>query len=390
MNNFDFYSPTKIYFGRNREMEIGQIIKDYGYRKIMFHYGQSSIKKTGLYDKVVNALNEAGIEYIELGGVEPNPKVSLVRTGVKLAKDNQIEMILAVGGGSVIDSAKAIACAYYLNDDPWCLNAHEVAPKQALPVGCILTISAAGSELSNSCVITNDETNVKSGFNSDLIRPKFSVLNPELTYTVSKYQTGCGIVDILMHTLERYLSDSGTNELAWGFSEGLMKAVLQAGLVALNDPNNYEARAILMLASSFSHNGLTGLGSKMYFTVHKLEHEVSGTFDHVAHGAGLSVLFPAWAQYVYRDYPALFSRLAKKVLGIDQTLSEMDASLEGIKALREYFKKLGMPTTWQELGITEDDLPRMANRLTKNNTSKVVGIKELDLQDIIMIFNLAK
>lgn len=390
MNNFDFYSPTKIYFGKERENEIGYIIKSFGYCRIMLHYGQNSIKKNGLYERIVKSLNENSIEYVELGGVLPNPKVSLVREGVKMAREAKIEMILAIGGGSVIDSTKAIACAYYLDVDPWCLNAHEVTPVKALPIGCILTISAAGSELSNSCVITNDKTNVKSGFNSDLIRPKFSILNPELTYTVSKYQTGCGIVDILMHTLERYLTNSGTSDLTWGFGEGLLKAVLNAGEKAIVDPTDYEARATLMLASSFSHNGLTGLGSKMYFTVHKLEHEISGTFDHVAHGAGLAVLFPAWALYVYQDFPALFSRLAYNVFGINKDFNEMDASLAGLNYLKAYFKRLGMPLTLKELGITEADFAPMAARLTKNNTSKILGIKDLDQDDILAIFKLAK
>lgn len=390
MLDFDFYSPTKIYFGKNREKEVGKIIKSYGFKKVLLHYGQSSIKKIGLYDNIINSLNKEKIDYVELGGVEPNPKVSLVREGVKLAKAEQVDLILAVGGGSVIDSSKAIACGYYLDCDPWLLNIHEVAPTKALPVATILTISAAGSELSNSCVITNDVNNVKSGFNSDLIRPLFSILNPELTFSVSKYQTGCGIVDIMMHTLERYLTDMGNNEFAMRMGEGLLKAVKAAGTVAIADPTNYDARSTLMIASSFSHNGLTGLGSKMYFTVHKLEHEISGMFDNVPHGAGLSVLFIAWAKYVVLDFIPLFSRLGYEVFDVDRNIDCKNASFMMINNLEAYFKSIGMPTKLDELNIDMTKLDFLATRITKNDQITVSGIKNLNKNDIINIFNLAK
>ena len=390
MLNFDFYSPTKIFFGKNREEEVGKIIKNYGYQKILLHYGQNSIKKIGLYDKVIESLKKEGIKFVELSGVEPNPKVSLVRRGVELAKSEQVEMILAVGGGSVIDSAKSIACGYYVNEDPWLFSNHTITPTKALPVGVILTISAAGSELSNSCVISNDETLVKSGFNSDLIRPLFSIMNPELTYSVSRYQTGCGIVDILMHTLERYLSDTGRNEFSLRIAEGLMKTVLEQGIKVIDDPTNYEARANLMIASSFSHNGLTGIGSKMYFTVHKLEHEISGTFDEVAHGAGLSVLFIAWAKYLYKDYLPIFSRFAYEVMEIDKTLEPDVATYKAICKLESYFRKIGMPVNFYELGIDMSKIEEMADRLTKGNTVTILGIKNLNKADIIEIFKLAK
>ena len=390
MINFEFYSPTKIFFGKNREEEVGKIIKNYGYQKVLLHYGKNSIKKIGLYDKVVESLKKEGIKFVELGGVEPNPKVSLVRKGIELVKSEGVELILAVGGGSVIDSAKSIACGACTTNDPWLFNAHELLPTKALPVGVILTISAAGSELSNSCVITNDETHVKSGFNSDLIRPLFSIMNPELTYTVSRYQTGCGIVDILMHTLERYLTDVGSNLFQQKIAEGLMKSVIEAGKIAIDDPTNYEARANLMIASSFSHNGLTGVGSKMYFTVHKLEHEISGTFDEVAHGAGLSVLFIAWAKYLYFNHLDMFSRFAYEVMGVDKNLDQASASLKGITMLEAYFRSIGMPVTLQELEIDMSKIEEMADRLTKGNTVTILGIKHLNKTDIIEIFKIAK
>ncbi len=390
MLNFDFYSPTKIFFGVGREEEVGKIIKGYGYKKILIHYGMGSIKKNGLYEKVINSLKKENIRYIELGSVEPNPKISLVRKGVELSKEESIDFILAIGGGSVIDSAKAIACGYYMDCDPWLLSNHTVVATKALPIGVILTISAAGSELSNSCVITNEELKIKSGFNTDIIRPLFAIMNPIITYTVSRFQTGCGIVDILMHTLERYLVDEGQNELQLSFCEALLKTVLKAGTDVTINPCDYDARATLMIASSFSHNGLTGIGAKTYFTIHKLEHELSGTFDEVAHGAGLSVLFIAWCKYIYREYLEIFSRFAYNVMEIDKDLENVVAVDRAISKLESYFRSLNMPVTWDELGIDITKFEEMANRLTKNDTVLVPGIKGLNKFDIINIFQLAR
>lgn len=389
MNDFIFYSPTKVYFGKDKENEIGNIIKAYQFNSVLLVYGMNSIKKTGLYDKVVKSLCDNGIKFLELSGIEPNPKLSKVKEGIKLIKEEPVDLVLAVGGGSVIDTAKAIACGFFLDQDPWCLNAHLVTPKNALPVGAILTISAAGSELSNSCVISNDETKVKSGFNSDLIRPLFTVLNPELTFTVSKYQTACGIVDILMHTLERFLNDIPCQYFTDEVAIGIMKTVIECGRIAYNDPLNYDARASLMLASSYSHNGLTGLGGNFYFTVHKLEHEISGTFDEVAHAAGLAVLYSGWALSVYDKLPHKFAKFARRVLDIN-TEDDLECAKEGIYALREYFKSIGMPITLSELGIYESDHVSMANRITKNDTVLVPGFVKLDKELILSIFDKIK
>lgn len=257
MTNFIYNTPTKVFFGKGYEHEVGEILKQYKIKKVLFHYGQNSIKASGLYDIVKKSLEQAKIEYIELGGVEPNPKISLVRDGVKICKEHNIELILAVGGGSVIDSAKSIAVGAKSTEDPWRFNAKEIEPIDALPVGVILTIAAAGSEMSNSCVITNEELKLKRGFNNELNRPLFAIMNPELTYTVSKYQTACGIVDIMMHTLERYFSSYEFIDLTDSIALSLLKAVKKAGLKALQNPQDYEARATLMWASSLSHNGLT-------------------------------------------------------------------------------------------------------------------------------------
>lgn len=389
MKNFEFYSPTKVYFGKDTEKQIGEIINSYNYKSVLLVYGQNSIKKIGLYDTVINSLNAQDIKFIELSNIEPNPKLSKVKEGVALIRKNPVDLILAVGGGSTIDTAKAIACAYYIEEDPWCLNAHLVKPLKALPVATILTISAAGSELSNSCVITNDDTKVKSGFNSDLIRPVFSILNPELTYTVSPYQTSCGIVDILMHTLERYLNDASNQYFTDEIALGLMKSVLKCGKMALANPYDYDARASLMIASSYSHNGLTGLGGNFYFTVHKLEHELSGTYDEIAHGAGLAALYSGWALTVYDKLPHKFARFAREIFNININ-DDLECAKEGILALKQYFQEINMPVSLSEFGITEEEHLEMAKRITKNDTVKVPGFVQLDLNLVLSIFNKIK
>lgn len=389
MNDFIFQSPTKIYFGRGKENLIGEIIKEYNFHKILLVYGKNSIKKSGLYDKVISSLKNNNVSYLELSGIEPNPKLSKVKEGLKLIKEEHVDLILAVGGGSVIDTAKAIACSYYIDEDPWCLNDHSVIPSQALPVGVILTISAAGSELSTSSVISNDETKVKSGYNTELNRPLFAVMNPELTFSVSKYQTACGIVDILMHTLERFLNDVPNQYFTDEIAIGLMRTVIECGKKAINNPLDYDARASLMLASSFSHNGLTGLGGNFYFTVHKLEHELSGTFDEVAHAAGLSVLYSGWALTVYEELPHKFAMFARRVLDINID-NNLECAKAGIIALKEYFKFIGMPTTLSELNIKEEDYLPMANRITKNDTITVPGFVKLDKKLVLSIFDKIK
>lgn len=381
MTNFEFYSPTKIYFGLNRETEVGTIIKQYGFHKILLHYGKSSIKKTGLYDKVIASLKSNNIEYVELAGVEPNPKIDMVRTGSELAKGEKVEMILAVGGGSVIDSSKAIACGTCVDFDPWLFNTHEKIPVKALPVGVILTISAAGSELSNSCVITNSEKMIKNGFNSDLVRPLFAIMNPALTFTVSKYQTACGIVDIMMHTMERYFVDEDSINFTDEIAFGLLKAVIKAGKKVMENPNDFEARASLMLASSFSHNGLTGMGTKMYFTVHRLEHVLSGTYDNVSHGAGLAVLFPAWAKWVYPKLETKFLRFALEVMKVEKQDTNDKTIMAAINKLESFYKELGMPTRFKDLKIDE----KAVDELIKKSTNIPSFIK-LDSRDIEMIY----
>ena len=385
MNNFEFISPTKIYFGKDKENEIGNIIKSYNFKKIAFIYGGGSIKKNKLYDSVIKSLNENDIEFIEIPGVEPNPKLSFVIDAINKLKDKQIEMILAVGGGSVIDSAKLISHAMYYNNNPFDFNEAKATNNNAIPVGVILTISAAGSELSDSCVISNDLITpyYKKGFNSPTNRPLFAILNPALTYSVSKFQTGCGIVDIMMHTLERYMNYNDDCMLSENISIGLLKTVLHYGKIAINDPSNYEARAELMLASSLSHNGLTGLGKKQLMRVHALEHVLSGCYDEVYHGEGLAILWPAWCYYVLDNKKAnmLLTKLAKE-------LFNKDSAIEGIEALKQYFNDIGMKTSLLDLKLNKPlDIEYMANEFK----GKIIkDFKDLDYQAFIEIFNLAK
>ena len=361
MNNFVYYTPTKVFFGKGEELKIGQILAEYGVKKILLHYGKSSIKKSGLYDVIVEKLKEANIEFVELGGVEPNPKLSLVLKGVEIVKREKVDLILAVGGGSVLDSSKAISAGAKVNFSPWKFSIGEEKVKDRIPVGSILTISAAGSDMSNSCVITNDETKEKRGFSSDFNRPLFSILNPELTYSVNKWQTACGVVDIMMHTLERYCSNGDDKEeLTDNLALGLLKAVYDAGKIVINNPTDYDARATLMWANSLSHNGLTGCGKVYFMAVHQMEHELSGMYDNISHGAGLAILWPQWAMNSYKASPKRFLRLAYEVLGIIPSGNDEKDIIEGISSLKAYFKSLGMPTSLREVNVEKDKLKDLA------------------------------
>lgn len=360
MENFIYYTPTKIFFGKKQEEKLGEILESYSVKKVLFHYGQGSIKKSGLYDSILRQFKAYKINFVELGGVSPNPKLSLVLEGIKLCKQEKVDLILAVGGGSVIDSAKSIAVGAKVDFNPWLFQTQEKTPIDHIPVGVILTIAAAGSDMSNSCVITNDLTSEKRGFTSEENRCLFAILNPELTYTVSPYQTACGIVDILMHTLERYFSLGEDTPLTDSIALGLMKSVIEAGKIVMKDPQNYNARATILWANSLSHNGLTGCGRNFIMSVHQLEHEISGMFDSVAHGAGLAVLWPAWARKAYKASINRFKRFAYEVMEIPSTDNSEADILKGIDALQQFFKEIGMPTTLRELNIDESAIPTLA------------------------------
>lgn len=378
MNSFIFHTPTKVFFGKNEEQKIGEILTKFNSKKILLHYGKISIIKSGLLEKIKTYLEKAEIKYVELGGVDPNPKLSLVEKGVELVKKEQVDFILAIGGGSVIDSAKSIAVGAFVEHSPWLFSTHEKTPRNALPLGVILTLAASGSDMSDSCVITNEKTKEKRGFNSPFNRPKFAVLNPELTYTVSAYQTACGIVDIMMHTLERFISIGEVTEPTDSIAIGLLKAVYQAGKVAIKEPKNYEARATLLWANSLSHNGLTSCGRAFVMSVHQLEHELSGMFDEIAHGAGLAILWPAWAKHAYPFAKDRFKRFVYEVMEIAPSGNE-DLDIEkGIQKLKDFFKEIGMPVTLKEVNITEDDIKKLAVNVTFHHTRIIRDVIEID------------
>ena len=387
MIDFDFVSPTKIYFGSNKEELIGQICNECGYKRVYIVIGQGSVKRNGLLDRVLASLDAQDIKYQILEGVRPNPTIDLCHKGIDEARIFAPNLILAIGGGSVIDTAKNIAVGYFYVGDSFDFNLHKAKPKKALPIGVILTIAASGSELSNSCVIQDDETQVKKGFNDDLVRPVFAIENPKLTYSVSKVQTAYGIVDIMMHTLERYFNGSSENEPADGFAEALLRSVIKSAKVVINNPTDYDARAVLMLMSSLSHNGLTSIGKGSLLYVHQLEHAVSGVYPDVAHAAGLAVLFPAWAKYYVNIDTDKFDSLARNVFGLNNK-NKLENAKAGIKEIEKLFDSLDMPKSFKDLGISEPDISKLVNLIT-NNGERVIKHpkKDMDGEVLTAIFN---
>ena len=392
MLNFTIHTTTEVVFGRDIEGQIGPKLKKIGAHRVLVHFGGSSARSSGLLDRVEKSLFDAGLSFIELGGVSPNPKVGMVRKGVELCKREGIDFILAVGGGSVIDSAKGIGMGVATGRDPWEFAATGTAPEKTLPIATVLTLAASGSETSNSCVLTNEETKEKRGITSQTNRPRISFLNPENTFTVSKFQTGCGIVDIMMHTLERYLTpQGGESDITDRIAEGVLIATRDAGRRALVNPNDYEARATLMWAGSVSHNDYTGCGRTRLFPVHKLEHELSAFRDEIAHGAGLSVLFPAWALYeMERDIPR-FAQLASRVLGVEMDFAHPERTArEGILTLKRFFEEINMPVHMAQLGIKPSDYEKLAENTVRTAGGAVKSYSALDKAAIMEIYRLAE
>lgn len=372
MIDFDFTNRTRIIFGKGKENEVADILSSYGFKRVLITYGGGSVKRNGLLQKVISLLDEKGIFHVEFGGILPNPIREYSKKGVEIARLNQIDCILAIGGGSVIDVSKSIAVSYHYDGDPFDFNLKKVTPTSALPIGVILTISAAGSESSTSCVIQDEKTEIKQGFNSELVRPLFAIENPELTYDVSAYQTACGITDIMMHSLERYFNESGAYQLSDDWALALVKNVMSAGLAALKNPHDYDARAALMIDSSLSHDGLTSLGKKSVFVVHPLEHAISGYKKEVAHGAGIAVCYLGWASCWASKKPEKFARLAECLFNIHGE-STQETAIMGVASFERFYKSIGMPTTLNELGLSEKDIPNLVKIATGNGT-RVVGL----------------
>ena len=386
MIDFDFISPTKIYFGNNKEELIGQICLNGGYKRVYIVIGQGSVKRNGLLDRVLASLDASGIKYKILEGVRVNPAIDLCHKGIEEARVFAPNLILAIGGGSVIDTAKNIAVGYFYAGDSFDFNLHKAKPTKALPVGVILTIAASGSELSNSCVIQDDKTGIKNGFNDDIVRPVFAIENPKLMYSLSKTQTSYGIVDIMMHTLERYFGASSDNEPADYFAEAVLKSVIKAAKAVNENPMDYDARAVLMLMSSFSHNDLTSIGKKKMLFVHQLEHAVSGLYPEVVHAAGLAVLFPAWAKYYVNYDTEKFDKLATNVFDLHNK-NKLENAKAGIKEIEKLFALLSMPASFNDLGIPKPDIERLVNTVT-NNGSRVIEhpAKNMDQEVVRTIY----
>ena len=392
MNNFNFYAPTKVVFGKGTENQTGSLVASQKCRKALIHYGSGSIKKTGLLDRIKKSLADAGVSFVELGGVVPNPRLSLVREGISLCKKEGVDFILAVGGGSVIDSAKAIGYGVTNNFDVWDIFEKKHSPENCLPIGVVLTIAASGSEMSNSAVITNEDGWKKRGSNSDTCRPKFAVMNPELTMTLPEYQTMCGSADILMHTMERYFTSQGNMQITDGIAESLMKTVISNTRILLKNPDDYDARAEIMWAGSLSHNDLTGLGNGASdFATHRLEHELGGMFD-VAHGAGLTALWGTWARYVYKDCLPRFKKFAVKVWDIKDEGTDEEIALRGIEAMENFYREIKMPVNLRELGInpTEAQITELAEKCSVATSGKVGSAKVLYKDDMRKIYEAAK
>ncbi len=393
MENFVYYTPTKVVFGRGGADRAGELVKQEGAAKVLIHYGGQSAVKSGLIDRTKAALDRAGVAHVELGGVVPNPHLSKVREGIDLCKEAGVDFILAVGGGSVIDSAKAIA--YGLaepEEDVWTLFQHIRTARACLPVASILTIAAAGSEMSNSCVITNAETGEKRAYNDDISRPRFTIMDPELTMTLPDYQTQSGCADIMMHTMERYFTGvKDPMELTDGLAEALLRTVMKYAAVLHKNPKSYEARAEVMWAGSLAHNDLTGCGTdRGDWTTHMMEHELGGMFD-VTHGAGLAAIWSSWARYVYKDNLPRFVKYAVNVMGVAPGGSDEETALKGISAMEDFYRSIAMPTNLRELGIapTEEQILQMAKSCAQACGGVKGSIKVLREADMAAIYRAA-
>ncbi|MDR3012213.1 MAG: iron-containing alcohol dehydrogenase [Chitinispirillales bacterium] len=388
MENFVFQNKTKIIFGRDTENQVGEEVAAYA-KKILLHYGGGSIKKSGLYDRVTASLKKAGVEYIELGGAQPNPRLSLVKQGIDICRKEGIKFILAVGGGSAIDSAKAMAVGVPYSGDVWDFYSGKGMPEKALDVATVLTIPAAGSESSPSSVITNEDGDLKRGLTTDLIRPVFSILNPVLTFTLPAYQTACGAADIMAHIMERYFTTTQCADFTDRLCEAAMKTIIHNVPTCINEPENYDARAEVMWAGCVSHNDLLGTGRNQDWSSHGIEHEISGIYD-VAHGAGLAVVFPAWMKYVYKSNVNRFVQFASRVWGIDIDFHNQEkTALAGIAALEKFFISIGMPVRLKEMDVGADRLEEMADKCTGSGSWTIGGFMSLDRNAVLEILKLA-
>ncbi len=387
MENFNFYSPTEFVFGKDRENEVGALVKKHGGSRVLVHFGGGSAVRSGLLDRVKASLTAEGVYFTELGGVQPNPRDTLVYKGIEICKAENIDFILSVGGGSTIDSSKAIAAGVLYDGDFWDFYCGKAGIQKALPVGTVLTIAAAGSEGSPSSVITQDATGTKRGTGSDLIRPKFSVLNPALTCTLPAYQTACGAADIMAHVFERYFTNTPEVEITDRLCEAVLLTVIKETPRAIAEPENYDARANIMWAGMVAHNDIVGVGRSQDWNSHNIEHELSGLYD-VAHGAGLAVIMPSWMEFVMSHNVMRFAQMATRLWGCQMNFEHPEVTaLEGIRRFRRFLHDIGLPINLAELGAKEEDIPTLvANQGVKDRTW---GFVRLSSDDITMIYKIA-
>lgn len=393
MNNFDYVNKTRLVFGKGEENNVGALLKEYGANKILLHYGKDSIKKSGLYDKVIASLNKANIAFVELGGVEANPKLGLARQGVKIAREERVDFILAVGGGSVIDSAKAIAAGVYYEGDVWDLYKYKAPVDKALSIATILTLPAAGSESSDSTVLTNENDMRKQSFGTELIRPVFSIINPEIYFTLPKSQIANGLTDMLCHVMERYFTNTDNVQLTDGLCESVMKTIMRIGVKLIDNPTDYDLWAEIAFAGTVAHNGLIGMGRVEDWASHDIEHELSAIYD-IAHGAGLAIINPAWIKYVYKHNMPMFMQWAVNVMGVRADMKNPDGMIqEGIEKLENFYKRIGQAVRLSEIGISDENFDLMATKATNLDWTEskfIGGFKLLGKDDIKAIYELAK
>ena len=391
MFGFRYFTPTKVVFGKDTEYQVADLVKEFGGTKVLIHYGGGSVVRSGLLARVTKCLDEAGIAYVTLGGAVPNPHLSLVYEGIELCRKEGVDFLLAVGGGSAIDSAKAMGYGLANGGDVWDFYDYKRKAEGSVPLGVILTIAATGSEMSDSSVITKEEGLVKRGYSSDYGRPKFAILNPDLTMTLPDYQTACGCTDIMMHTMERYFTNGGNMEITDALAEGLLRTVKEQAKILAKDPGNYDARAEVMWAGSLSHNGLTGCGNDGGdWMTHKLEHELGGLYD-VAHGAGLAAIWGSWARYVYKNCLPRFKRFAINVMCVADEGTDEEIALRGIEAMEDFYREIKMPTNLRELGVkaTEEDLKLMAHKCAVGVNGGMGSARFLREEDMLAIFRMS-
>lgn len=389
MDNFQFWSPTEFVFGKNTETESGRYVKKYGGTKVLVHYGSNSAVKSGLLDRVTESLKNEGIDFVLLGGVQPNPRDTKVYEGIELCRKEGVDFILSVGGGSCIDSAKGIALGVPYDGDFWDFYGTGKPVEKALPIGTVLTIAAAGSEGSGASVVTKEEGMLKRDTGSDLLRPRFSILNPELTCTLPAYQTACGATDIMAHVFERYFTNTKEVEITDRLCEAVLLTMIKETPRVIADPYNYEARANIMWAGTVAHNDIVGVGRSQDWNSHGIEHELSGLYD-CAHGAGLAVIMPAWMEFVCSHNVMRFAQMAVRIWGCELNFENPEATAkQGINAFRRFLSSIGMPINFEQLGAKEEDIPVLVEKFGLGEDGRTGGFVSLSSEDVAEIYRIA-